>query len=56
MSHWLFIVYMTAMMKEVKMGMGKREVRFQKEGTEWRLPGSLYATDLVFFSGSQRKT
>ena len=30
MSHWLFIVYMEAMMKKVKMGMGKRGVRFQE--------------------------
>ena len=29
------------------MGMGKRGVRFQKEGKEWRLPGHLGADDLV---------
>ena len=28
MSPWLFIVYMNGMMKEVKMGMGRRGVRF----------------------------
>ena len=44
MSPWLFNVYMDAMMKEVKMGMGRRGVRFQEEeGREWRLPGLLYA-------------
>ena len=46
-SPWLFNVYMNAVMKEVKMGMGKRGVRFQEEGREWRLPGLLYADDLV---------
>ena len=40
MSPWLFNVYMDAM-KEVKMGDGK-------ERREWRIPGLLYADDLVF--------
>ena len=47
MSPWLFNIYMDAVMKEVKMGMGKRKVRSQKEGREWRLTGPLYADDLV---------
>ena len=47
MSPWLFNVYMDAVMKEVKMGMGRRGVRFQEEGREWRLPGLLYADDMV---------
>ena len=34
MSHWLFNVYMDAVMKEVKMGMGRRGVRFQEKGKE----------------------
>ena len=34
-------------MKEVKMGMRKRGVIFQEEGREYRLPGLLYADDLV---------
>ena len=34
-------------MKEVKMGMGSRGVRFLEEGREWRLPGILFADDLV---------
>ena len=38
MSPWLFSVYMDGVMKEVTMGMGRRE---------WRLPGLMYAGDLV---------
>ena len=34
-------------MKEVKMGMGRREVRFMEDGREWTLPGLLYADNLV---------
>ena len=34
-------------MKEVKMGMERREVRFLEDGRVWRLPGLLYADDLV---------
>ena len=34
-------------MKEVKMGIGRMEMMFQKEGREWRLPGLLYSDDLV---------
>ena len=37
-SPWLFNVYIDAVMKEVKIGMGRRGVR---------LPGLLYADDLV---------
>ena len=50
---WLFNIYMDAVMKEVKMGIGRREVRFQEEGREWRLPGLLYADDLVSFVESE---
>ena len=46
MSPWLFNAYMEAAM-EVKMGMGRRGVRFQEEGRGWRLPGLLCADDLV---------
>ena len=46
MSLWLFNVYMDGVIK-VKMGMGRRRVRFQEEGREWRLPEFLYADDLV---------
>ena len=34
-------------MKELKIGMGKRGVKFQEEGREWSLPGLLYADDMV---------
>ena len=34
-------------MKEVKMGIGRMGVRFLEEGREWRLPGLLYADDLI---------
>ena len=40
MSPWLLNVYMDTVMKEVKMGMGKRG---------GRLPGLLYADDLVLY-------
>ena len=50
---WLFNVYMDAIMKEVKMGMGKRGVRFMEDGREWRLPGLLYADDLVLCGESE---
>ena len=47
MSPWLFNVYMNAVTKEVKMGMGRRGVRFQGEGREWILTALLYADVLV---------
>ena len=53
MSSWLFNVHMDAVMKEVKMGMGRR-VRFMEEGREWRLPGLLYANDLVLCGESKQ--
>ena len=46
MSPWLFNVHMDGVMK-VKMGIGKRGVRFLEKGRKWRLPGLLYADDLV---------
>ena len=36
MSPWFFIVYMDRVMKEVKMGMGRRGVRFMEEERESR--------------------
>ena len=45
MSFRLFNVYMDAV--KVKMGMGRRGVRFLVDGREWRLPGLLSADDLV---------
>ena len=47
MSPWLFNVYMDAVMKVVKIEMGRRGVRFQEEGREGRLTGLLYADGLV---------
>ena len=46
-------VYTDAVMKEVKMGMGRRGVRFQEEGKEWRLHGLLYADDLFLCGESE---
>ena len=54
MSPLLFRVYMDVVMKEVKMGMGKRGVRFLEEGREWRLPGFLYADDSVLCGESEK--
>ena len=43
----MYNVPLDAVMKEVKMRMGRRGVRFQEGGREWRLPGLLYADDLA---------
>ena len=34
-------------MKKMKMGMGRKEMKFMEEGGEWRSPNFLYADDLV---------
>ena len=47
MSPWFFNVYMDAVMKEVKMEIGRSEVIFLEEGKEWRLLGLLYAGDMI---------
>ena len=41
MFPWLFSVrlYMDGVVKEVKMGMGRREPPVLEDGREWRLPG-----------------
>ena len=49
MSPQLFKVYMDAVMK----GMGRRGLRFVEDGREWRLPGLLYADDLVLCGESE---
>ena len=41
MSPWLLNVYMNEVMKEVKMGMGRKGVRFVEDVREWILPGFL---------------
>ena len=53
MSRWLFNVCMDAMKKEVKMGMGRRGVRFLEKGREPRLSGLSYADDLVLCDESE---
>ena len=35
------------------MGIGRKGVRFQEEGREWRLPDLLYADDLVLCGESK---
>ena len=54
MSPWLFNVYMDGVMKEVKMGMGRRGVSFLEDGREWRLAGLLHADDLVLCGESEK--
>ena len=49
MSPWLFNEYMDGVIEVVEMGMGWRGVKFQEDGGEWRLPGLLYADDLVLY-------
>ena len=53
MSPWFFNIYMDAVMKKVKIGMGRRGVRFQEEGRLCRLPGLLYADDFVLCGESE---
>ena len=50
MSPWLFSIYMDAVMKEVKMGMG---MRLLEERRECRLPGLLYAGNLILCGESE---
>ena len=54
MSPWLFNVYMDAVMKGVKMGMGRWGERFLEEVRELRLPGRLHADDLVLCGESEK--
>ena len=53
MSPLLFNVYMDGVMKEVKMGIRRRGVRFLYDGREWRLAGLLYVDNLVLCSESE---
>ena len=55
LSPWLFNVYMDAVVIGVKMGMGRRGVRFLEDGSDWRYLGLLYADDL-FCMVSRRMT
>ena len=49
----LFNIYMGGMMKEVKVEMGRMGLSFLEHGGEWRLPGHLYADDLVLCGESE---
>ena len=53
MPPWVFDVYMNGVMKEVKMGMGRRRVSFLEDGREWRVLGLLHADDLVLCGESE---
>ena len=53
MSPFLFNVYMDGVLKEVKMRMGIRGVRFLENGREWRLPGLICADDLILCGKSE---
>ena len=55
MSPSLFNVYMDALMKEVKVEMGKMELGFMEEGKDGRLPGLLYANNLVLRDDTEGK-
>ena len=55
MFSWLLNVYLDEVIKEVKMGMGRRGVRFQGERREGRYPGLLYADDLVSYGESEEE-
>ena len=48
MSPWLFNLTIGAVMKEVKMGMGRMVVTFSAEVRERKLPNLFYANDQVF--------
>ena len=43
------VCILDAVMKRVKMGMRRIGVIFLEEGREWRLPGLLYADELVLY-------
>ena len=53
MFPWLLNVYMDGVMKEAKMGILRRGVRFLEDGREWRLPGILYVHNLVLCGESE---
>ena len=46
-------MYIDGVMKEVKTGMGEMGLRFLEEEKGWRLPGLLYADDLVLYGESE---
>ena len=52
MSVWFFNTYMGEVMKEVKRRIGRMGMRFVVKGSEWRLPGLLYADDMALCGDS----
>ena len=52
-SPWFFNVYMDAVMKEVKLGMGRRGMKFLEKEREWKLPDLLYVDNLVLCGESE---
>ena len=44
----LAVQCINGVMKEVKMGMGRRGMSFLEDGREGILPGPLYSDDMVF--------
>ena len=55
MSLWMFNLYMDGVMREVKVAMGRKGVRFLEDGREWILPVLLHADDW-FYVVSRRRT
>ena len=55
MSPWIFNVYINAVLKEVKMGMGKMGVRFLDEGKSGDYRASCIQM-IWFYVASRRKT
>ena len=53
MFPWFFNVYMNAVINELKMGIGRKGVRFHEGGREGRLLGLLHADDLVLCGESE---
>ena len=51
-SPWFFNVCMSAVMKDLKIRMGRRGMRCQEEGRGRSSPGLLYADGLVLFGES----
>ena len=52
---WLFYVYIDGVMKEAKMGMGRKGVSLLEHRREWRVPSLLFADDLVLCNESEEE-
>ena len=53
MSSWLLNMYVNAIMRKVKIEIGRVGLRFLEERRKCRLPILLYADSLVFCSESE---